>query len=46
VAAGLAAEALAAARSLGAARLAADLEVLARRGRLAAGSALDNPGLV
>jgi len=45
VAAGLAAEALAAARSLGAAPLAADLEVLARRGRLAAGAAADQPRL-
>jgi DNA-binding CsgD family transcriptional regulator len=38
VAARIAAEALATARSLGAAPLAADLEVLSRRGRLAAGS--------
>ena len=45
VAAGLAAEALAAARSLGAAPLAADLEVLARRGRLAAGPAPGKPRL-
>jgi DNA-binding CsgD family transcriptional regulator len=38
VAAQIAAEALAVARSLGAAPLAADLELLSRRGRLAAGS--------
>jgi DNA-binding NarL/FixJ family response regulator len=43
VAAQIAAEALAAARSLGAAPLAADLEVLGRRGRLAAGSTLEKP---
>jgi DNA-binding CsgD family transcriptional regulator/tetratricopeptide (TPR) repeat protein len=43
VAARMAAEALAAARALGAAPLEADLEVLARRGRLAAGSAPDQP---
>jgi len=43
VAAQTAAEALAAARSLGAAPLAADLEVLGRRGRLAAGSTLEKP---
>ena len=43
VAARIAAEALAAARSLGAAPLAADLEVLSRRGRLAAGSSPDKP---
>jgi DNA-binding CsgD family transcriptional regulator len=41
VAARITAEALAAARALGAAPLEADLEVLARRGRLAAGSAPD-----
>jgi DNA-binding NarL/FixJ family response regulator len=39
------AEALAAARALGAAPLKADLEVLSRRGRLAAGSALGKPRL-
>ncbi|MGP0023009.1 MAG: helix-turn-helix domain-containing protein [Streptosporangiaceae bacterium] len=43
VAARIAAEALAAARSLGAAPLAADLEVLSRRGRLPAGSSPDKP---
>jgi DNA-binding CsgD family transcriptional regulator len=43
VAARMAAEALAAARSLGAAPLAADLEVLSRRGRLAAGSIPEEP---
>ena len=43
VAARIAAEALAAARSLGAAPLAADLELLNRRGRLAAGSIPDEP---
>ena len=43
VAARIAAEALAAARSLGAAPLAADLELLSRRGRLAAGSIPDEP---
>jgi len=43
VAARLAAEALATARSLGAAPLAAELEVLIRRGRLAAGSLPDEP---
>jgi DNA-binding CsgD family transcriptional regulator/tetratricopeptide (TPR) repeat protein len=43
VAARIAAEALAAARSLGAAPLAADLEVLNRRGRLAAGLVPENP---
>jgi DNA-binding CsgD family transcriptional regulator len=42
-AAKIAAEALAAARSLGAAPLAADLEVLNRRGRLAAGAVLEDP---
>ena len=43
VAARIAAEALAAARSLGAAPLAADLELLNRRGRLVAGSIPDEP---
>lgn len=43
VAARITAEALAAARSLGAAPLTADLEVLSRRGRLAAGPAPDQP---
>jgi DNA-binding NarL/FixJ family response regulator len=43
VAARIAAEALAAARSLGAAPLAADLELLNRRGRLAAGSIPGEP---
>ena len=43
IAARIAAEALAAARSLGAAPLAADLELLNRRGRLAAGSIPDEP---
>ena len=43
VAAQLTAGALAAARSLGAAPLAADLEVLIRRGRLAAGAPSDQP---
>jgi DNA-binding CsgD family transcriptional regulator/tetratricopeptide (TPR) repeat protein len=43
VAARIAAEALAAARSLGAAPLAADLEVLNRRGRLTAGSIREDP---
>jgi DNA-binding NarL/FixJ family response regulator len=43
LAARMAAEALAAARSLGAAPLAADLEVLSRRGRLAAGPITDEP---
>jgi DNA-binding CsgD family transcriptional regulator/tetratricopeptide (TPR) repeat protein len=42
VAARIAAEALAAARALGAAPLEADLEVLARRGRLAAGTGPDH----
>jgi len=42
-AARIAAEALATARSLGAAPLAADLEALTRRGRLAAGPAQDQP---
>jgi DNA-binding CsgD family transcriptional regulator/tetratricopeptide (TPR) repeat protein len=42
-AARIAAEALATARSLGAAPLAADLEALIRRGRLAAGPASDQP---
>ena len=43
VAARIAAEALATARSLGAAPLAADLEALIRRGRLAAGPVPDQP---
>ena len=43
VAARIAAEALAVARSLGAAPLAADLEVLNRRGRLSAGSVPEDP---
>ena len=43
VAARIAAEALTAARSLGAAPLAANLELLNRRGRLAAGSGPDEP---
>jgi DNA-binding NarL/FixJ family response regulator len=43
VAARIAAEALTAARSLGAAPLAADLELLSRRGRLSAGSIPDDP---
>jgi DNA-binding CsgD family transcriptional regulator len=43
VAARIAAEALAVARALGAAPLEADLKVLARRGRLAAGPAPDQP---
>jgi DNA-binding CsgD family transcriptional regulator/tetratricopeptide (TPR) repeat protein len=43
VAARIAAEALATARALGAAPLEADLEVLSRRGRLAAGSASGQP---
>ena len=43
VAARITAEALAAARSLGAAPLVADLEILIRRGRLAAGSPADQP---
>jgi DNA-binding CsgD family transcriptional regulator len=43
VAARIAAEALATARSLGAAPLAAELELLSRRGRLAAGSTPEDP---
>jgi DNA-binding NarL/FixJ family response regulator len=43
VAARITAEALAAARSLGAAPLAADLQLLTQRGRLAAGSTPDEP---
>jgi DNA-binding CsgD family transcriptional regulator/tetratricopeptide (TPR) repeat protein len=43
VAATITAEALAAARSLGAAPLAADLQLLTQRGRLAAGSTPDEP---
>src|ERR1700722_18813332 len=45
VAARIAAEALAAARAMGGNPLEADLEVLSRRGRLAAGSAPDKPRL-